>query len=90
MTENQPTLLKDILGDPSHPDHAAMKDFAAKVNSGEISMCACIGPVYGEPYCACEMTRRGLPSSAAHVAAIEEADKQLKSLFESGALAGKA
>jgi hypothetical protein len=90
MTENQPIFLKDILGDPSHPDHAAMKDFADKVNSGEISVCACIGPVHGEPYCACEMRRRGLPPSAAHVAASEEAGKQWKALVESGALSGKA
>jgi hypothetical protein len=32
-----------------------------KVESGELSFCGCIGPMYGEPYCACEMKRQGLP-----------------------------
>jgi len=25
------------------------------------SICACIGPLYDEPFCYCEMQRRGLP-----------------------------
>ncbi len=29
--------------------------------SDPINFCACIGPVYGEPHCYCEMQRRGLP-----------------------------
>lgn len=24
-------------------------------------LCACMGPLYGEPHCLCEMSRRGLP-----------------------------
>jgi hypothetical protein len=28
---------------------------------GEINFCACMGPMYDEPYCYCEMLRRGLP-----------------------------
>jgi len=86
MTENKPILIKDILGDPSHPAHSDIKAFSEKVNSGEISVnvCACIGPVYGEPHCACEMRRRGLPPSAEHVAALEKANRELAELFGPG------
>ncbi len=31
--------------------------------NNEPFICGCIGPIFGEPYCPCEMTRRGLPRS---------------------------
>lgn len=37
------------------------------------SACACMGKIYGEPYCPCEMRNRGIPSSDAHIKANAEA-----------------
>lgn len=37
------------------------------------SPCACMGPVHGEPFCACMMAREGLPMSKDHVEACEQA-----------------
>lgn len=45
-----------------------------------IEICACMGPVHGEPHCPCEMTRQGLPPSAERLA--EEA--RFKQFVESG------
>jgi hypothetical protein len=50
------------------------------------SFCACMGPVYGEPFCPCEMRRRGLSSSPEHIKANEEANKQLQELFGPGGI----
>jgi len=52
--------IADVLEDENHEAHNAAKDIMAKLDSGEISLCACIGPMYGEPYCACKMKREGL------------------------------
>lgn len=49
-----------------------------------MSACACMGPVYGEQYCPCEMKRRGLPSSPEHIKANEEAERKLDELFGPG------
>lgn len=50
----------------------------------EFIACACMGAVYGEPYCPCEMSQRGLPSSPEHVAANEKANRELGELFGPG------
>lgn len=47
-----------------------------------IKVCACMGAVHGEPYCPCEMERRGLPPSAERIA--EEA--RFKEFVESGGM----
>lgn len=47
-----------------------------------IKVCACMGAVHGEPYCPCEMERRGLPPSSERLA--EEA--RFKEFVESGGL----
>ncbi|KWA84116.1 hypothetical protein WL29_22385 [Burkholderia ubonensis] len=86
MTINQPTPLNDILRDPGHPAHADAKALTEKVESGDISLCACLGPVYDEPYCPCEMRRRGLPRSAHHKRAVEAATVQLQSFLQTGTL----
>jgi hypothetical protein len=82
--EESAVPIKDVLADPNHPAHGATKDMLAKLESGEISLCACMGPGYGEPYCPCEMERRGLPSSPEHIAANEESEKRFAKLFEPG------
>lgn len=47
-----------------------------------IKVCACMGAVHGEPYCPCEMERRGLPPSIERVK--EEA--KFKDFVESGGM----
>lgn len=46
--------------------------------------CACMGPVYGEQFCPCDMTRRGLPSSPEHIKANAAAEQELSRLFGVG------
>jgi hypothetical protein len=46
------------------------------------SMCACMGRVYGEPFCPCEMGRQGLPMSKEHVVAAERDRLALADLFD--------
>ena len=47
--------------------------------------CACLGPMYGEPHCICEMRRRGLPLNEAARASDEaRAKEQLEKLFGPG------
>jgi hypothetical protein len=81
---SKPIPIKDILADADHPLNAEVKDMLGKLESGEISMCACMGPVYGEPHCPCVMRRHGLPSSPEHIAAIEESNRKLDELFGPG------
>ena len=50
----------------------------------EMNPCACLGPMYGEPYCGCEMASRGLARSPEHAAALVKAEADLKKLFEPG------
>ena len=57
---NETFLIRDVLSDESHEGHSAVKDMMEKLASGEISMCGCLGPMYGEPYCPCQMKQKGL------------------------------
>ncbi|MBK3779836.1 hypothetical protein G3A43_06185 [Paraburkholderia aspalathi] len=84
MTELNAVPLRDILADPTHPAHAELTEFADKVGRGEINMCACMGPLAGEPYCPCEMTRRGLPPSPEREAAQSDAERRLAALVAKG------
>ena len=90
MSDNQPVPIKDVLADPAHPAHSAATDMLEKLRKGELNMCACMGAGYGEPYCPCEMSRRGLPPSPERVRATEESDRQLKNLVNSGFFAKPA
>lgn len=83
MTDNKPVLLKDILANPAHPAHGEMKALTEKVESGEVSLCACLGPVYGEPYCPCEMRRRGMPPSSQHTRATKCDAENLQAILRS-------
>jgi hypothetical protein len=45
------------------------------------NFCACIGPMYGEPYCGCQMKRKGIPlNTEARKKENERAEKQLVNL----------
>lgn len=45
----------------------------------DINFCACMGPRYDEPYCYCEMKRRGLPLNEP---ARKEAEQCLKEAMD--------
>lgn len=47
-----------------------------------IFACACLGPMYGEPYCACEMARQGLPLSIKHVEEMKDSRKRFDAFCE--------
>ena len=49
-----------------------------------LSACACMGPMYGDPYCYCEMERRKLPLSPIWEIENQRAKEQMKQLVESG------
>jgi len=84
MSESNSMPLCEILADPSHPMHAELSAFADQVKAGEITPCACLGPLTGEPHCPCEMKRRGLPPSSARVASEEDARRRLAVLVAQG------
>ena len=86
MPNSNPTPVKEVLADYQHPAHDAVIDTLAKLKTGEISLCACLGAMYGEPYCPCEMSRRGLPPSPQREAAQQDAQERLTKLFEAGRL----
>lgn len=45
--------------------------------------CACLGPMYGEPYCYCKMQQLGLPlNEPARKLEEERAAEQLKELIK--------
>lgn len=84
MSEPKAIPLSEILADPNHPMHAELSTFARQVKAGELSPCACLGPLSGEPHCPCEMRRRGLPPSPARVATEEDARRRLAALVAKG------
>lgn len=86
MSENHSVPVRHVLADAAHPAHAEVTTLTDKLARGEIRLCACTGPLCGEPHCPCEMTRRGLPPSAARLHANEQAKQQLQALVQSGAL----
>lgn len=89
MPENKPVPLKDVLADPTHAAYPAASEMLEKLRKGEISLCACLGAAPGEPYCPCDMTRRGLPASPARQHETAEANGRMRDLVNSGALAHK-
>jgi hypothetical protein len=60
---NETTLVRDVLADKSHPAHVAAKSMMEGLKDGSINMCGCLGPMYGEPYCACQMKQQGLEAA---------------------------
>lgn len=91
--KNEATPVGQILGDYTHPVHAPVMDTVLKVQEGELNLCACTGPFPGEPFCPCEMVRRGLPPSPARQKAMANAEARkpelLAALRKSGILADR-
>jgi hypothetical protein len=52
--------ISDVLADDSNPAHEAVKSIVEGLQDGSLSLCGCLGAMYGEPYCPCEMERKGL------------------------------
>jgi hypothetical protein len=77
--------ISDVLADESHPAHDAAKKMMEGLRTGEISLCGCLGPQYGEPYCPCRMEREGLGeqmrSNPLRIEANRGADERLAKLF---------
>jgi hypothetical protein len=76
---NKPIPIKEAM--EQYPEVREMMD---KLDRGEINLCACMGPMYGEPHCYCSMVRLGLPLSPEREKANAEANERLKALFEPG------
>lgn len=47
------------------------------------SLCACLGPMNGEPFCNCQMAQFGLPRSEEHIRKQVEATAKIKAVFDS-------
>lgn len=63
-----------------------VREMMEKLDRGEISLCACMGPMYNEPHCYCTMVRLGLPLSPERAEANEKANIRLNELFGPGGL----
>jgi hypothetical protein len=63
-----------------------VKELVGKLERGEISACACMGPMYGEPHCYCTMERLGLPLSPLREEANKRANERLDALFGPGGM----
>lgn len=74
----QPIAVKDVLANEAHPLHNTVKEVVDGLHTGKFSMCACMGPVYGEPYCPCQMAQRGLEPSPLHQQAMAEQEARLQ------------
>lgn len=79
---NQPIAIKDVLADVNHPLNKEVSEMMSKLESGEISMCGCMGPIGDDPYCPCQMRSRGLePTNLWTPEKIAELDMALAKAF---------
>ena len=76
------------MADLTHPANEEVTELILDLQAGKVSMCACMGPVCGEPYCPCEMDRRGLPPSARREQEAKEAHERFAALVASGIFGG--
>lgn len=80
--------ISDVLADETHEAHTVAKSFMEKLDKGEINMCGCMGPMYGEPYCYCQMKQKGLQAemegNPLRIAEEERSAAQWKALWEPG------
>lgn len=87
MSEQTSIPVAEVVANPEHPLHAEVADVCNKLSTGDVTMCACMGPVCGEPYCPCEMNSRGLGPSPARLAADAEAAQKFAARVQSGVFA---
>lgn len=66
---------------------SAQEQLAQHFAKVPLQLCACMGPMYGEPHCPCTMDRLGLPKNiAAREAEQKRATEELNALFGPGGL----
>lgn len=82
----KPVSIKEVLADYDHPLHEPVMDALVDLELGVVSLCACLGAQYGEPYCPCKMEKLGLPPSEARLKAVEEAKASWELFCKSEAL----
>jgi hypothetical protein len=88
---NETYKISDVLADEEHPAYESVKSILNGLQDGSLSLCGCLGPMYGEPYCPCEMKRKGLEevmeNNPRRKAADEKSEKMWKEFMESGGFA---
>lgn len=85
IESGQPVPIQEILMSNHTEAKDAVNSFVADIKSGIGSMCACMGPMYGEPFCPCMMEKRGLPMDGpVRKAAEAESKKQWDKSFAPG------
>jgi hypothetical protein len=57
-----------------------INNFVDGILNKTANICACMGAVYGDPYCPCVMQSKGIPISAMHERANDDAKIMLKGL----------
>lgn len=85
---NETYLVKDVLADESHDAHAALKGLMEKLDSGELSFCGCMGPMYGEPYCPCQMKQKGLQAEMDANPERQAEQKRWEEFWANGGMSG--
>lgn len=61
IESGQPVPIQEVLMSDHTEAKEAIGSMLADIKSGMGSLCACMGPMYGEPHCPCQMHRLGLP-----------------------------
>ena len=57
------------------------------MDASKLTICGCLGPMYGEPHCYCTMKRLNLPlNESARAEEQKRSEAQLKTLFSPGGL----
>ena len=85
LNSGQHLPISEALEHGNKETKEVINDFLAKLETGEISMCACMGPMYDEPFCPCSMKRKGLPMDGPMRKLAEaESKKQWAKGFEPG------
>ena len=76
LDNGEPVPIQEILRSGNQDNKDIANSFIANIKSGIGKLCACIGPMYGEPFCPCSMERQGLPMDGPIRKAAEEKSKK--------------
>lgn len=63
--------IKDCLNIPE------VVTMLSEIKSGALNFCACMGPSWGDPFCPCDMERKGLKSNY-----VPMTEQEKKNLFD--------
>lgn len=85
LESGKPVPIQEVLMSNHTESKEAIGSMMADLKSGIASMCACMGPMYGEPHCPCQMQRLGIPMDGPiRKAAEAESKKQWEASFAPG------